>query len=95
MAPKKSKIQSGTRGGKQLGMKDMFKRIVVNIAIPDPSSWQSLQALVGQVIDKAYSDTFRYLSHGVLDSGSRILPVQSPNTGMIYIMRWRVEAEGP
>ena len=38
MAPKKSKIQSGTRGGKQLGMKDMFKRIVVNIAIPDPGT---------------------------------------------------------
>ena len=74
MAPKKSKIQFGTRGGKQLGMKDMFKRTVVNIAIPDPSSWQSLLALVGQVIDKAYSGTFRYLSHGVLDSGSEMYP---------------------
>ena len=25
MAPKESKIQSGMRGGQQLGMKDMFK----------------------------------------------------------------------
>ena len=70
MAPKKRKIQFG----KQLGMKDMFKRTVVNIAIPDPSSWQSLLALLGQVIDKAYSGTFRYLSHGVLDSGSEMYP---------------------
>ena len=44
------------------------------LCMPDPSSWQSLLALVGQVIDKAYSGTFRYLSHGVLDSGSEMYP---------------------